>query len=85
MRMGGTALKCPYCEKEMEQGYLQCRDGVTWTPKKQWVAALSRLGKGAVSLQNIPDEASGSVVCAYLCDVCELVIVPYGHADSKKE
>lgn len=22
-------MKCPYCDKEMELGYIQCRDGVS--------------------------------------------------------
>lgn len=45
-------MKCPYCNEEMELGYIQCRDGVTWTPKRQLVAALSGLGRGSVSLAN---------------------------------
>lgn len=27
-------MKCPYCNDEMNQGYIQCRDGLYWTPKK---------------------------------------------------
>ena len=41
-------MKCPYCDKEMQSGYIQCRDGLHWTPKKQKVAALSGMGKGAI-------------------------------------
>ena len=43
-------MKCPYCEKEMTLGYIQCRDGVYWTLKKQLVASLSSLGKGSTCL-----------------------------------
>ena len=39
-------MKCPYCNEEMVKGYIQCRDGVDWTEKKQVIAALSALGKG---------------------------------------
>lgn len=41
---------CPYCSNEMRKGYIQCRDGVSWTPKKQWVSALSSFAKDAVAL-----------------------------------
>lgn len=63
-------MKCPYCNNEMESGYIQCRDGVTWTPKKQLIPALSFLGKGGVHL-------ASNAVCAYKCDECKKVIVDY--------
>ena len=45
-------MKCPYCNEEMVKGYIQCRDGLYWTEKKQFIAALSILGKGRTSLAN---------------------------------
>lgn len=63
-------MKCPYCNKEMESGFIQCRDGVTWTPKKQLVAALSFLGKGSLHL-------ASNTVCAYKCGECKKVIIDY--------
>ena len=30
-------MKCPYCNESMVKGYIQCRDGVDWTEKKQFV------------------------------------------------
>ena len=24
-------MKCPYCQKDMEKGFIQCRDGIHWT------------------------------------------------------
>lgn len=69
-------MKCPYCQKEMEMGYIQCRDGVTWTPKKQWAAALSSLGKGSVSLANGAADHSRTVY-AYHCADCRKVIIAY--------
>ena len=68
-------MKCPYCQKEMEQGYIQCRDGVNWTPKKQLVAALSCFGKGSISLEN--GAGRNSAVYAYHCSDCEKVIIDY--------
>ena len=69
-------MKCPYCSKEMEKGFIQCRDGVTWTPKKQWAAALSSLGKNSVSLENGAANNSRTVY-AYKCGECKKVIIDY--------
>lgn len=69
-------MKCPYCNNEMELGYIQCRDGVTWTPKKQLVSALSFLGKGGVSLTNGAHHNSKTVY-AYKCSECKKVIIDY--------
>ncbi len=77
-------MKCPYCNNEMDLGYIQCRDGVTWTPKKQLVAALSFLGKGSVPLANGADDNS-RVVYAYKCGECKKVIIDYSQEDKKAE
>ena len=67
-------MKCPYCQKEMEMGYIQCRDGVNWTPKKQLVAALSCFGKDHLSLEN---GKGNRAVIAYKCGDCEKIIIDY--------
>lgn len=60
----------------MELGYIQCRDGLNWTPKRQLVAALSVLGKGSVSLTNGAAEHSRTVY-AHKCSACKKVIIEY--------
>lgn len=72
-------MLCPYCGKEMELGYIQCRDGVTWTPKKQLVASLSVLGKGSVSLENGAADNSRTVY-AFKCADCKKVIIDYSNS-----
>ncbi|WP_442873781.1 PF20097 family protein [Dysosmobacter sp.] len=62
-------MKCPYCNKEMESGYIQCRDGINWTPKKQLVAALSFLGKDRVSLAN-GENGDWSAAITFMCTAC---------------
>lgn len=39
--LGGEEMRCPYCNEEMELGFIQSRDGVTWNTKKCKVAALA--------------------------------------------
>ncbi len=71
-------MKCPYCDHEMTLGYIQSRDGVYWTLKKQLVAALSFLGKESTSLTNGAADNS-SAVYAYKCGDCKKVIVDYSN------
>ena len=65
-------MKCPYCEKEMILGYIQCRDGVYWTLKKQLVASLSSLGKGSTCLSNGAADNSNTVF-AFKCEDCKKI------------
>ena len=70
---------CPYCGKEMELGYIQCRDGVTWTRKPVHVAALSALSRSAVRLSSESlGMFAGSAVEAYRCADCKKVVIDYG-------
>lgn len=70
----------------MQRGYVQCRDGVNWTPKKQPVAALSFLGRGRVSLENgADDNLFHSTVYAHHCGNCKIVLIPYGSETPKNE
>ena len=69
---------CPYCNKEMEQGFVQCRDGLHWTPKKQKIAALSGMGKGAVLIGSEEGLVPNTSAVAYHCEECKIVIIPYG-------
>lgn len=65
---------CPYCQGQMTKGYIQCRDGVCWTPSRALVSALSGLKKGAVSLRNDAEQPANTSV-AYLCQSCKKVII----------
>ncbi len=65
---------CPYCQGEMDNGYIQCRDGVYWTPEKSLVAAFSFAKRGAIRLSSQSGVFS-SEAAAYLCRNCKKVIV----------
>ena len=69
-------MKCPYCGKEMELGYIQCRDGVHWTSKKVFAAAFSQFGKDSLSLENGAGK-NNTVVYAHRCGDCKKVIIEY--------
>ena len=71
-------MKCPYCNNEMQKGYIQCRDGLHWTPKKQKIAALSGLGTGAVLFGNEESFVPNTTALAYHCESCKKIIIDYG-------
>ena len=33
-------MKCPYCNKEMEKGYIQSKHGLGWNRKKRVLAVI---------------------------------------------
>ena len=70
-------MKCPFCGEEMALGYIQCRDGLFWTPKKQLVAALSALGRGGVRLANSASNSTNTA-CAFHCTKCRKIVIDYG-------
>ncbi|MBE6918439.1 MAG: hypothetical protein E7469_01995 [Ruminococcaceae bacterium] len=67
-------MLCPYCQKEMVLGYIQCRDGLHWTPRRQPVAALSCFGRGSVPLSNGAADNSRTVF-AHRCAACQKIII----------
>lgn len=71
--------KCPYCNSELELGYIQCRDGITWSKKKRLVAALPSFNSSSVVLAKGGGMLSGSVVEAYCCKKCKKVIIDYNN------
>lgn len=69
-------MKCPYCEKEMAQGYIQSRDGVFWSEKLRPVAAISVLGGGkSIALHNYAVSDRTHAALAWCCEACGKVIV----------
>lgn len=64
-------MKCPYCGEEMVSGFIQCRDGVFWTPRKSLVSALSGFQKGALRLSEY------KTVNAYRCKQCKKIVLDY--------
>lgn len=68
-------MKCPYCDMEMELGYIQCRDGVYWNDKKRIVAAIPPMGGIKLSSNETPFGATAS---AYCCPKCKKIIIDYG-------
>jgi len=67
---------CPYCGCEMQQGYIQSRDGAFWTPEKVLVPALTVLKRKAIPLSDYPGTLDTSTT-AHLCRECKKVIIDF--------
>lgn len=59
-------MKCPYCGKEMEQGYIQSRDGLGWSKKDRMLKVFAGL------LAEIP---FGNSVDAWRCADCKKIVI----------
>lgn len=70
-------MKCPYCGKEMEQGYIQCRDGVIWNNKTVPVAVLGSLSFSALRLGEYRGPWGGHAVVAWNCTDCQKITIDY--------
>ena len=69
-------MKCPYCDGEMAQGYIQSRDGVFWSEKLRPVAAIAVLGGGkTVALHSSAVSDRTHAALAWYCKACGKVIV----------
>ena len=79
-------MKCPYCGGEMEQGFIQCRDGVTWQKKQRLVAAVSGLSKDSVILaRSQGNPFSGAAAIAHHCQECKKMVIDYAQGCDAKE
>lgn len=71
-------MKCPNCDKEMDEGYIQCRDVLYWSEKKRMVAALPLIKGKHIDLRMVRDGNYESYAMAYNCSVCKKIIIDYG-------
>lgn len=61
-------MKCPYCNSEMEKGYIQSNDGLGWNRKKRLLAIFSA---------SVADQELGRCLTAYRCEACEKIVIDY--------
>lgn len=67
-------MKCPYCEKEMEEGYiLSARDPLYWYPKDEEIT-FGRETENCVKLAKYPSWNRRKTV-AYKCGSCSKIII----------
>lgn len=72
-------MKCPYCERKMQLGYIQCRDGVYWCKKKRMIAAFEIGGEKTIKIhkESVMRPFSGGSAEAWLCENCKKIVIEY--------
>ena len=70
-------MKCPYCNIEMEQGFIQSPQEISWKKgEKRPLLGRAQFHEGSVILSEL-SFIKGSAVTAYLCRACRKVIIDY--------
>lgn len=70
-------MKCPYCDEEMEQGYLQAMRRIAWVKQIHKVSLLPK--QGEVLLEN--NTFGDAVFSAHICKKCKKVLFDYSDKD----
>lgn len=68
-------MKCPYCGNEMEQGFIQSPQEISWKKgDKRPFLGRAQFHEGSVILSEL-SFMKGSAVTAFLCRDCKKVII----------
>ena len=70
-------MKCPLCEKEMEKGFVQTGQRMSWVKQKHKASLIPQ--EGEVLLGN--NVFSGLSFEAYICKSCKKIVLDYDGAD----
>ena len=75
-------MKCPYCKKEMELGFIQSPQEISWKKgDKKPLLGRAQFHQGSVILSEL-SFLKGSAVTAFLCRECKKVIIDYSDENS---
>ena len=69
--------KCPYCNNDMEKGFIQSRDNLYWSKKIRKVAAIGPLGEAIPLTTRDGSLFKGEAIEAYNCPKCKKIIIAY--------
>ncbi len=73
-------MNCPYCNQEMENGFLQTGNKIAWTKKIHKFSLLHK--EGEVMLENNVFKAINFP--AYICNNCKKVLLDYSDKNYKE-
>lgn len=66
-------MNCPYCQREMESGWVQAPQGMVWS-SKQLDITFSAGSKDDLWLGQRRDFLSPTHMAAFLCRPCKLIL-----------
>lgn len=70
-------MNCPFCNGEMEEGFLQGMRRVAWVKKKHKITLLPK--EGEILLEN--NVFSDFLIPAYICKYCKKVVLDYSEKE----
>ena len=76
-------MKCPFCDSEMEKGYVQANRGMAWT-KKIHLFDLVSPNKGEI-IFHIKNAFCKAYFDAYICKTCKKILVDYSNYEDYDE
>lgn len=76
---GGLIMDCPYCNQEMEQGFLQGRQRVAWVKKRHKLTLLPKPGE--ILLEN--NAFKDFLFSAWICKGCKIILLDYANKKSE--
>lgn len=66
-------MRCPYCNQEMEKGFLQGMKRVAWVKKPHRLSLLPKPGE--VLLEN--NVFKDFILPSWICKKCKMILVDY--------
>ena len=66
-------MKCPICDNEMQQGFIQGNQRIAWVKSKHKMSILPR--EGEVLLEN--KTLDSFLFTAWICNDCQKVLLDY--------
>ncbi len=66
-------LNCPYCNGEMEKGFLQGGKVLAWVKKKHYLSMTPKAGEVVLD----KNHWTGAAVPSWICRQCQKVIIEY--------
>jgi len=70
-------MKCPVCEKEMENGLLQVRGDMAWVRQKHNFSLSPEKGEIFIYKYNT---LSSIILNACICKSCEKIVIDYSNS-----
>ena len=66
-------MKCPICDNEMQQGFIQGNQRIAWVKSKHKISILPR--EGEVLLEN--KTLDSFLFTAWICKGCQKILLDY--------
>lgn len=69
-------MKCPYCDNEMEQGFLQGHQRAAWVKKQHKISLLPKQGEMLLA-----NSIRSFIFPAQICKSCKKIVVDYSDSE----